>query len=299
MDINSAEIYLHKNGKKLLTGGKSGARVYDIGGEYVLKQIYRAELGNEELYEAYQKEASWYASGGAGLDCLPKVLDLRNTRDEISILMKQYHALSRQEIHTDLPEKIMQSLASVHAAEIPPLLKRKQNTACPLAQEEIRVCTEGWRAVLREHPNSFEEAPLERIATEINRIIRWHGSEETVLIHGDFHWDNLLTDDQGNILLCDWQGVGAGAASGDLSFFFGRLRGDGIRIKEQPAVEAYSREIRRLSGKRVSWEEIRGHMRAANVITSFTCWHQYLHGSDEARVREIYGKMVTDSSGIR
>lgn len=296
MDINSAEIYLNQEGKKLLTGGKSGARVYDIGGEYVLKQIYRVELGNEELYEAYQKEASWYASGGAGLDCLPKVLDLRNTRDEISILMKQYHALSRQEIHTDLLEKIMQSLASVHAAEIPPLLKRKQNTACPLAQEEIRACTEGWRAVLREHPNIFEEAPLERIATEINRIIRWHGSEETVLIHGDFHWDNLLTDDQGNILLCDWQGVGAGAASGDLSFFFGRLRGDGIQIKEQQTVEAYSREIRRLSGKRIPWEEIRGHMRAANVITSFTCWHQYLHGSDEARVREIYGKMVADSS---
>ncbi|MDE7283538.1 MAG: hypothetical protein K2N85_08160 [Lachnospiraceae bacterium] len=34
---------------------------------------------------------------------------------------------------------------------------------------------------------------------------------------------------------------------------------------------------------------------AANVIASFTCWHEYLHGSDEGRVREIYGKMVTDS----
>ena len=43
MDINSAEIYLKKNEKKLLAGGQSGARVYDIGGEYVLKQIYREE----------------------------------------------------------------------------------------------------------------------------------------------------------------------------------------------------------------------------------------------------------------
>ncbi len=32
MNIENAEIYLKKNGKKLLTGGKSRARVYDIGG---------------------------------------------------------------------------------------------------------------------------------------------------------------------------------------------------------------------------------------------------------------------------
>ena len=61
MDINSAEIYSKKNEKKLLAGGQSGARVYDIGGDYVLKQIYREELRNDDLYEAYQKEAGCYA----------------------------------------------------------------------------------------------------------------------------------------------------------------------------------------------------------------------------------------------
>ena len=297
MDINNAEIYLKKNENKLLAGGKSGARVYDIGGEYVLKQIYRAELGNDELYEAYRKEAWWYAAGGAGLDCLPEVLDLRSTEDEISILMKRYHALSRQEMNTGLLEKIMKSLVSVHAAEIPPILK-KQHTAQPLLEEQIRVSMEGWRTVLEEHPGTFDETPLERIAKEINQIILWHGSEEAVLIHGDFHWDNLLMDNQGRIIICDWQGVGSGAASGDLSFFFGRLRGDGITVNEREIVEAYGREIKRLSGKMVTWEEIDWHIRAANVITSFTCWHEYLHGSSEERVKEIYGKMVEDSMGI-
>lgn len=299
MDINDAEIYLKKKEKTLLAGGKSGARVYDIGGEYVLKQIYRAELGNEELYETYRKEAWWYAAGGAGLSCLPEVLDLKNTDEEISILMKRYQALSRREINKELLEKIMRTLASVHASEIPSLLKQKRHSAQPLSEEQIRVSVEGWRTVLDEHPGAFDGAPLERIAGEINRILSWHGSEEAELSHGDFHWDNLLTDHQGRIIICDWQGVEAGGASGDLSFFFGRLRGDGIQMKEQEAVEAYGREIRRLSGKRVTWEEICGHIRAANVITSFTCWHQYLHGCDEERVREIFGKMVTDSNGIR
>lgn len=298
MNIDSAKAYLKKNEKKLIAGGKSGAQVYDIGGEYVLKQIYRAELGNDELYEAYQKEAQWYASGGADLECLPEVFDLRSTGDEISILMKQYHALSRQNINTELLEKIMRTLAAVHASEIPSFIKQKQHAPQPLSEEQIRFSVEDWRKVLDEHPGAFDRAPLERIAKEINRIISWHGAEGTVLSHGDFHWDNLLMDKQGRIIICDWQGVEAGAASGDLSFFFGRLRGDGIQIKEQEAVEAYGREIRRLSGKSVTWEEICGHIRAANVITSFTCWHDYLHESDEGRVRKIFGQMVEDSDGL-
>ena len=297
MDIENAEIYLKKNGKKLLAGGKSGARVYDIGGAYVLKQIYRAELGDDALYEAYQKEAWWYAAGGRGLGCLPEVFDLRNKKDEISILMKRYQVPSRQEINADLLEKIMRSLALVHAAEIPPLLKQP-HTAQPLSEEEIRVSMEGWRAVLEEHSGAFDGAPLERIAGAMNRIILWHDSEETVLNHGDFHWDNLLLDESGAILICDWQGVGTGTASGDLSFFFSRLRWDGIRINERETVEAYGRELKRLSGKKVTWAEIDGHIRAANVITSFICWHEYLHGSNEGRVREIYGKMVADSVGL-
>lgn len=298
MDINSAKAYLKKNEKKLFAGGKSGARVYDIGGECVLKQIYRAELGNDELYEAYRKEAWWYADGGAGLGCLPEVLDLRSTEEEISILMKRYQMLSRREINTELLEKIMRALASVHVSEIPPLLMQKRHAVQPLSEEQIRASVEGWRAVLAEHPGVFDSALLEYIAEGINRIISWHGSEEIVLSHGDFHWDNLLMDNEGRIIICDWQGVEAGAASGDLSFFFGRLRGDGIQLKEQDLVEAYGREIRRFSGKRVTWEEIDGHIRAANVITSFTCWHEYLHGSGEERVKEIYEKMVTDSNSI-
>ena len=33
-------------------------------------------------------------------------------------------------------------------------------------------------------------------------------------------------------------------------------------------------------------------MDAADIITSFVFWHEYLHGNDVDRVRGIYGKMV-------
>lgn len=295
MNIQDAEIYLKKNTKKQLTGGKSGAFVYDIGGRYVLKQVYKAALENDELYEAYQKEAQWYVCKGAGLSCLPEVLDLRNTKDEISILMKQYRVLSRQKMNMSLLQKIMRALALVHTTKIPELLKKEQAGRQLLSQEQIRISADGWYAVLKEHPGIFDGRPLEHIAETINKIISWHGLEENVLIHGDFHWDNLLMDDQGRIIICDWQGVGVGAASGDLSFFLGRLRGEGIQLKEQEILDIYGQEMRQISGKKITGEELYRHIQAANVITSFTCWYQYLQGSSEERVREIYGKMAADS----
>lgn len=298
MNIQDAEIYLKQKEGKLLAGGKSGARVYDIDGKYVLKQIYRKELGNDGLYMAYRREAWWYGAGSKGLDCLPKVLDLWDTEDEISILMKQYRRLSRQELSEGLLEKIMKTLAAVHTAEIPLSFVAGRHGAQPLSEEEIRASVEGWQGVLGEHPGIFDETPLKQIAEKINKVILWHDSEEAVLCHGDFHWDNLLMDEGGRILICDWQGVGAGQASGDLSFFFSRLRGDGIEVNERQTVEAYGREAGRLSGRTVKWEEVDGHIRAANLITSFTCWHEYLHGSGEGRVREIYGKMAEDSKAI-
>ena len=108
---------------------------------------------------------------------------------------------------------------------------------------------------------------------------------------GDFHWDNLLQSENGDIVICDWQGAGAGGASGDISFFLSRLGADGIDIEPQRAAEMYCRERLALTGEKVSSTALSGHMKAANVITSFQFWHEYLHGSSCERVRGVYEKM--------
>ena len=112
--------------------------------------------------------------------------------------------------------------------------------------------------------------------------------------HGDFHWDNFLADDAGNLLVCDWQGVCVGGESDDISFFMSRSGADGISIDEQLFLDAYSGAVRDLTGRRVNAEEIRRHMAAANIITTFAFWHMYLHGNDAERVKGIYGKMAED-----
>lgn len=290
--------YRKRHCAKPLAGGKSGAEMYDIDGRYVLKHVQRKELQDDAQYAAYRREALWYESAAdSGLQCLPEIMDIWNTDDEIVILMKRYQTLSREKITAELRRKIMDALAAVHTADIPLFLRDERHAAQPLTDAQIDESVAGWRSVLREHPGAFDERALEHLAGKINVLIRWHASEETVLNHGDFHWDNLLQNERGDIIICDWQGVSEGQASGDLSFLFGRLRADGIRLNERETVGFYVQAIKRLAGRTVTWEELDGHMHAANVITSFVFWHRYLHGSSEERVRDIYEGMECERTG--
>lgn len=125
----------------------------------------------------------------------------------------------------------------------------------------------------------------------INQIIGWHHEEPQVLCHGDFHWDNLLLRENGEIVICDWQGVNAGGASGDISFFISRLGADGTEIAPEKLVEIYVQERALLTGVTLSEDILLGHMQAANSITTFQFWYEYLHGSACGRVRGIYEKM--------
>lgn len=317
MDIREAKKYLENNGQVLLAGGASGAKVYDIAGKYVLKCVRREEIGNDGIYAAYRKEALWYECARSTKDAtrltfLPEILDICGTDDETAVLMKKYRVPGREELNTGLLKKIMETLAAVHTTPIPHFLMPGQEQqagmhgmgeenhpedkkADLLSEEQIKEYLSGWLDVLDEHPGVFSAAPLRELSGKINRIIEWHAQEEAVLNHGDFHWDNLLMDGQGNILICDWQGICAGAASGDISFFFSRLGADGIHPDTGQAIRFYVQEVKRLSGKNLVPEEICRHMAAADVITSFAFWHEYLHGSDVKRVRGIYQKMVDDS----
>ncbi len=313
MNIKQAEEYIEKYDAQELPGGQSGAKVYDIDGKYVFKVVKKETVG-EEIFLAYQKEANWYQHV---LTCrtndvlkdtysfLPEIYDVAQSDKEIKLLMKCYEPLDRAHLDDGLLQKIMDVLARLHEMKVPPFLQEDilpeemsqdgKKEVQLLPEEEIKNALEGWISVLQEHPDVFGEdevTDLKGIALEINKIIRWHDMEEQVLTHGDFHFDNLLQDENGNIVICDWQGVGVGAASGDLSFFISRLTGDGIPLDKRKVIEFYSRAMKELSGKTVSVDEISGHMDAANLITSFRFWHFYLHGSDAPRVQSIFDPMM-------
>lgn len=291
MNVNQ---YLTGHNVTEIKVGESGADVYEIDGRYVLKHVVRQKL-KEELFAAYTREVLFYRSQMKQQRVyLPEVLEAEASEQEMLIFMKKYRRPDRDTINAELIQHITKSLAALHTDTPPSFMYKDQKKAEALSDQVIAECLCGWKSILAEHSGSFPEKQLEEIAGRINHLIAWHDSEDRVLIHGDFHWDNLLEDEHGNILVCDWQSVNLGGASGDLSFFLSRLGGDGIRINTTVFLDDYVNAIRKLSGKQIRRQDLIRHMNAANVITSFLFWHQYLHGSSEERVREIYSKMTKD-----
>ena len=291
MNVNQ---YLTGHNVTEIKVGESGADVYEIDGRYVLKHVVRQKL-KEELFAAYTREVLFYRSQMKRQRVyLPEVLQAEASEQEMLIFMKKYRRPDRDTINAELIQHITKSLAALHTDTPPSFMYKGQKKAEALSDQVIAECLCGWKSILAEHSGSFPENQLDEIAGRINHLITWHDSEDRVLIHGDFHWDNLLEDEHGNILLCDWQSVNLGGASGDLSFFLSRLGGDGIRINTTVFLDNYVNAIRKLSGKQIRRQDLIRHMNAANVITSFLFWHQYLHGSSEERVRGIYSKMTKD-----
>ena len=288
------ENYLAGNSVSEIRIGKSGADVYEINGSMILKHVERRKL-DPALFDTYTREALFYQSKADNArGYLPKIGKLEISDDEIILLMRKYSSLNRGDIDEPLVRKVARALACIHTDSIPAFLADDQKPAEQLSAGQIQEYRAGWESVLREHADCFDPAPLAGIADRINEIIVWHDSEERVLVHGDFHWDNLLADESGNVLVCDWQGVRLGGPSDDLSFFLSRLGSDGVSLDPDLFLHAYADAVREITGKAAETKKTAAHMAAANVITSFIFWHQFLHGTDTDRVRGIYEKMIRD-----
>ena len=290
----SIENYLAGNRFSEIRVGQSGADVYEINGELILKHVERRKL-QSSLFDTYTREALFYQSkADHACSYLPRIIELEISDDEIILVMKKYRCPDRSDIDEQMIRKVTKALALVHTDSVPAFLNCDREPAELLSEARTEECLAGWKSVLDEHPGVFDGTFLKEIAEKINRIIAWHDAEERVLVHGDFHWDNLLTDELGNILICDWQSVGTGGASGDLSFFMSRLGSDGVRTDPKFLLKCYAEAIRGISGKAVDIQSIAEHIAAANVIVSFIFWHQFLHGAEAERVRGIYEKMTDD-----
>ena len=323
-----------------LKNGQSGADVYMVDNEYILKHVVKEKIDGD-AFETYKREALFYQAKNGKDQYVPEIEKLELSDNEIILIMKKYSELNRADIDDELISKVANLLACVHGSNIPGFLKNKsvtnektddqniepkaieendvqnivpvaieetddqdsapeaiessidENTdkQKPLSSKEIEDCVEGWKSVLAEHPGVFAEEILDDVAANINDIISLKNKEKSALIHGDFHWENILKDDDGNLILCDWQGVKVGGPSEDLSFFLSRLGADGVNIDEDKFLNAYADAYRNISGENLEISDIKKYMWASRIITTFLYWHFFLHGSDADRVKEVYEKM--------
>ncbi len=285
------ENYLKSHDATEINIGQSGAKVWEVEGQYVIKHVCKEKLENPENFETYKKEAYFYQKM-AGREYLPEIMGIELKKDEIWICMKRYNMIESLQLDDPLLKKIAETLALVHTDHIPTFLLKEYKKKELLSDEVIQESFEGWCSVLAEHSGILEKGILNNIADNINNVILSFDSAKEVLCHGDFHRGNLLMDEDGNIRICDWQGVNVSNRAGDISFFISRTGGEGISLSEDKMLDFYVNAVYQRTGERISKGEIQRLSMGENLITSFVFWHQYLHGSERKRVQGIYDKMV-------
>ncbi len=292
MYLNDFEKYIDEHITETITVGKSGASVYELDHVHIAKHIKRNLVQSDDDWDSYLRESQFYSSYAShSYSFLPKVHHLSKTDDEILILMEKYHPIDRHELNDATLEKVFEVLAQIHCMQPPEFSPETDTCALQLTEDEIDQYLSGWCDVIREHGNVFSERDLIKIGEHINTINKKAYTSKKTCCHGDFHFDNLLQDDGGNIIVCDWQNVHCGHGSGDISFFLSRLSADGFEISKEKALKTYCR----FSPGDANYDDISIQMSLANLNTSFIHWHNYLKGCSTERVRKIRDKMIEDA----
>lgn len=286
---------INENLLQKITIGKSGASVYELKGSRIAKHILRCELESDSLWNSYKSESLFYTHfSELAHDFLPEIYHCYHSDDEIQIIMRQYKILNRDSLDDVLLEKVFAVLAQIHSLPAPEFIPSEDTEPLILNQEDISKYLLGWEEVLEEHGQEFSKSDLKRIAQNINDINKKMHSTKRALCHGDFHFENLLEDNNGNIIVCDWQCIGLGHVSADISFLLSRLAADGFEVNKEKAIQMYCQ----YSKSDITQDEIAMQMSLANLNTSFMFWHNYLHGSSVDTVRDIFGKMVEDMNNL-
>ena len=292
--ITEYRRYVQRHRLRAITVGRSGASVYELDNRQVAKHIRRDVLKNDALWSAYERESAFYTYiSSQNPDFVPEVIYNHCDGREMLLILKKYRPIERSEISAALLDTILAALAKVHALKIPDFLPRQEPEPVYFSSDALSDSLSGWKSVLGEHGDIFRTDTLSEIVKYFNDINAAFTSRRRRFVHGDFHLENILSDENGGIILCDWQNCGIGDISGDLSFFISRLLADGYPVNAETVIPAYCRHAR-AAGEDIRESEVDTQIRLANLNTSFMFWHQYLHDSPAERVRNIYEKMTDD-----
>ena len=289
--IRSFEEYLRTHSVGEINLGQSGAKVYRLIGDRIAKHVQRRLLQSDEIWEKYRRESLFYSCySGATHSFLPHIDYNELREDELLLIMQAYQPVHQAQLsQPDMLEHALETLAQIHALPVPAFLSAGESAPFHLEADVLDRCRQGWLSVLREHPGRFSEARLQTVAANINPLNARLFAPRLALTHGDYHCENLLTDDPGHIIVCDWQNCGVGDVTGDISFLLSRLSADGYPLEAAQALGIYCRHA-----SIPDPAPLDSQMRLANLNTTFLFWYEYLHGSPEDRVRQLFDRMVQD-----
>ena len=325
-DFSDFKKYIEAHSLRPLTQGKSGAEVFLLDDHTIAKYSVKAELLEKQngntVWNSCCREAVFYSecmkactgmkAPGSFLPFLPQIFYCSYDAETVQILMREYKPLDKKGLDEGDFEAVMKLLSQVHGMFVPEFLKKEKTAPLQLTDAEIQDCLAGWKFVFNEAKTESEDeyeildySKILEIAGSINLLNQTFFSSRLCVCHGDFHAENILSDNSQNtdknapksrrLLLCDWQSVRLGHPAEDLAFFMSRLQGDGINFDENKLISTYCTH----AAGGITEKEIKLQLSLANVNTSFRFWHYYLHGSPVNVIKNITGKMYSDFEALK
>lgn len=291
--IDDASVFLQEHVHDKISTGKSGADVYAVGGDMLLKHARCGEIPDPTVWDSYVREAQMYAwFHEKHISWVPELLYEHRTPQEVILLLRRYRMLTHEEAACRLSE-IIKMLACVHSLPAPDFLDTPKRSYTALPPERLRECLEGWKSVLAEHGHRFDAKGAAFVAEYFNLVNEYFYPQNFTLIHGDFHCDNLLMDGHGALFICDWQNASIGTPASDIAFFLSRLSADGISLDADALIESYCAAAA-VAGAPAGAKTLRCDMTLSSLNTAFLFWYQYLHENPPERVGSVFYKMVAD-----
>ena len=128
MKVGDVAVFLKEHAHQKIKTGKSGADVYAVGRNVLLKHARRAALPDAGVWDSYVTEARMYAwFHEKHVPWVPELLYERRTPQEVVLLLRRYQMLAHEEASSRLPE-IMQTLARIHSLPAPDFLEEPKRS---------------------------------------------------------------------------------------------------------------------------------------------------------------------------
>ena len=280
---------------KRVTLGASGSEVFEISNQskcVILKIIDLAESDHEQI-NMFMKEFNFYLNvKDKDINFIPQILHTECKDDYALILMKKYESVTIKEWNPKLQNDVVNLIVDVNMLP-KEFIGEHAETQSLDDKVNTEFCCNEWIKLLSNYGDAFNTDIIYKIYSNLEKIENRQSNLPECLVHGDFHLNNVLRDlDDGHLILCDWQNVGKGNGTGDISFLVSRGNSDGMMLDEKEILASYCKKYSSKSSNEIQLADVLKENAIQTVLVCFKFWHLYLHDAEFERVEQIYNQMA-------
>ena len=270
--------------------GSGGAQLFminDSGNEYILK------TSSPNIDPSLLKEYKFYAIKNS-FHFIPEIIHTENHLDYgVIIVMKKYKTIKHEEWDYNLQLRAIDLCAKLNS------MNKDKFTDLGI---ELNLVTlnggflknsyDDWKYIVNKHNGDFDMEIVNDIYKNLDIVCPILNNGYQYICHGDFHPENILFDNDGNLIICDWQNIKIGKGIGDISFFIDRAIGFGINVNTDKLIEYYCMCLSKYTNSVIEKDILLKEKSAAALLSIFSFWAYYLKESDKERIFSFYDEMV-------